>query len=717
VFRFLRPSFRPSAASAWRVAALAAAAVLIWVAYHQRWTPASWHVPTDYYVDAHETLARLKAASEGDIVPFAPQVIERLGAPFGAHWNAYPTPDKPLMALLGALVHAVGLFAAANLGLVLAQVTAALAFYFVARWLRCRWEWAFAGALLFAYAYHTFHRGLSHYSLVFTWTVPIGLLAVWCVAGSRRLEWTRPLAALCLAVGVAFGASNPYNLFFWLQLMGWALVFQALGPRRRANLGIGVAAIAAALVTFVLVHVETWLHVEDPGALPLLARNYGGTERYALKVVEMFIPPPYHAWEPFSFFGYRYLRWSEWRGEAFLPYLGLAGIAGLVWLAVVTLRRLIARRPVPGQALTLGWIVAYASIGGLTNVLAFFAGFQVFRATNRAAIFVSAIVLLFLVARLSRLTGRWPAAVRFAAAAVLAAVGVLDQLPRRESPADLATVAHLAATDLEFGQRLEAAFPPGASVFQLPILGFPEVAVPHRIQDYEHVRPYLVTRTLQFSYGAPKGRARSAWQHDLEGLPAEELVERLEAHGFAALYINRLGFTDAAAALLGSLERLGYRDRIADADDRQIVVRLRPAASPRPPLAANLTYGQGWYRPPEAGVHWTHSAASASYFNPFPHPIRVELRFALHTVGPRTVELLRDDRLLHRFDVGAEPAPQTLTDFELLPGVNRFVFRSDAPALRLGQGPNQLRSFGLGPATVRTSSPPFALGESVPPIQ
>jgi hypothetical protein len=85
----------------------------------------------------------------------------------------------------------IGLFAAANLGLLLAQVSAALAFYLVARRLAVRWEWAWAGALLFAYTYHTFHRGLAHFSFVFTWTVPVGLLAVWLVAQSRRLDRRR----------------------------------------------------------------------------------------------------------------------------------------------------------------------------------------------------------------------------------------------------------------------------------------------------------------------------------------------------------------------------------------------------------------------------------------------------------------------------------------------------------------------------------------------
>jgi len=141
------------------------------------------------------------------------QEIQRLGAPFGAVWNAYPTPDKPLMLTLGALGRGIGLFAAVNLGLLLAQVSAAPAFYLVARRLAVRWEWAWAGALLFAYGYHTFHRGLAHFSFVFTWTVPVGLLAVWLVAQSRRLRW-RGGAAVCGLAALGLGWGNPYLLLF-----------------------------------------------------------------------------------------------------------------------------------------------------------------------------------------------------------------------------------------------------------------------------------------------------------------------------------------------------------------------------------------------------------------------------------------------------------------------------------------------------------------------
>jgi hypothetical protein len=42
--------------------------------------------------------------------------------------------------------------------------------------------------------------------------------------------------------------------------------------------------------------------------------------------------------------------------------------------------------------------------------------------------------------------------------------------------------------------------------------------------------------------------------------------------------------------------------------------------------------------------------------------------------------------------------------------VNRFVLASDSPAIRLGAGPNQLRSFGLRGAVLHLSDRPANRG-------
>ena len=675
---------------------------LVWVAHHGRFSATDWSLPTDYSGDAHEVLARIKAAGEGVGIPLVPQRIERLGAPFGADWSDYPTPDKPVMLLLGVLSRWTGVFLAANLGLLLAQLASAASFYLLARWLRVRWEWAWAGALLYAYSYHVFHRGLAHFSFVLSWTVPVGLLAVWLVAKSRRLEWKSRGALVCLGASAGLGAGNPYLLLFWGQLLLWALVVQWLGPRRRVNLGLGIAAGVVALAVFLICNAELWLHAFEPDGLPLLSRNYGGTERYALKPVEMFIPPEFHRADWLAFLGQRYRRWSEWHGEAFLPYLGVCGMAGLVWLAGLAVVRLLRGRPVPGQALTAGWLIAYAGVGGLTNFIAFFAGFQVFRATNRVAVFISALVLVFLVVRLSRLTARWPAGLSVAAALALAALGLLDQLPRTVAPERRERIAADVASDRELGARLEAALPPGARVFQLPVLGFPEVVPPHRLTDYEHFRPYLATDGLKFSYGAAKHRARGRWQRELEGEPVAALVRRLEEHGFGALYLNRKGFGDRAEGMLRELAAVGYGQVISGRMGNQVVVLLRPKADPQPPFARSFSPGRGWNLRPEDGVRWGGGSTTLSFYNPLNVPVTLTASLELVGATAGEVQLWRGRQRLAQASLETTSSRVVVDALEMAPGLNVFRLESSQAAVRGAGGRGPLRVIGL----LRTSVGP-----------
>src|SRR5665811_1326720 len=68
------------------------------------------------------------------------------------------------------------------------------------------------------------------------------------------------------------------------------------------------------------------------------------------------------------------------------------------------------------------------------------------------------------------------------------------------------------AADSTFGQQVQAMLPPGASVFQLPYLPFPESPPMFGMSDYEPLRGYLNTAGFRWSYGATKGRPDAAWQ-------------------------------------------------------------------------------------------------------------------------------------------------------------------------------------------------------------
>jgi hypothetical protein len=346
--------------------------------------------------------------------------------------------------------------------------------------------------------------------------------------------------------------------------------------------------------------------------------------------------------------------------------------------------------------MAVGWLLAFSTVGGVTNLLAMYAGLHLFRATNRAVVFVSAIALLWLAAGLSRRLGRCPALVRLTAAVLLLATGLLDQVPRLRA-GQLETVQRAVASDVDFGRRLEAALPAHAMVFQLPRLDFPEVEPPYRLHDYEHFRPYLATTNLRFSYGVPRFRARGRWQRDLQDQPPAKMIRTLERCGFGALYLNRKGYADGGADILAQLARLGYRRRIESVDGDQVAVLLRPTAHPRLPIAHQLTIGEGWKLRPNDGGPWAYEAGALSLFNPYPHPILVHLRLSVVSGVRRDLELALNERVLTSLDVTADGAPVDLPCVTVASGINTFWLRSRETAAEHepGSRTNEERAFGL----------------------
>ena len=104
---------------------------------------------------------------------------------------------------------------------------------------------------------------------------------------------------------------------------------------------------------------------------------------------------------------------------------------------------------------------------------------------------------------------------------------------------------------------MEAALPPNAMVFQLPIMEFPEAPSPG-VPPYDHFRPYLYSRQLRFSFGSMKGRPREQWQKELGQMPFEQAVARIKERGFAAIFINRNGFPDKGRQIEDKLVEMGY---------------------------------------------------------------------------------------------------------------------------------------------------------------
>ncbi len=566
-----------------RVAALAGAIVVVWCVAYGRTNLAAWLVPVDYSGDSWHTLAVLKAAADGHVVPLHTLEVDELNAPYGAGWNGFLRQHKLQYWFAGRLARVIGLFPASNLVLLLAPMLAGVSLFAVSRYFRARPEWALAAACVFAFAPFLFYRSLPHLTLTFYWPIPIAILVVTWAFGRRAIVLGSRRFWISAAIAFACGLQNIYFAGLLAQFLALAALVQCPRSRRLGGVLAPLTLLAILLTSLLLDNLNLLLDAAgNGGGLEGIVRPYGNLERFALKPLELVLPPAGSGLAPWRPLSEAYQQSALYRGEIGSAYLGLAGIAALGWLAVSAAAGFF-RRPkafVPAAFLAVSWIVAYSVIGGINGILGLL-GFIWLRATNRYSIWILALVLLWAAVRLSRrpqLSRRASALT----ALTVTAVALCDQIPWHAAET-IGPVTAATSSDGLLVRNLEAGLPAGAMIFQLPVVDFPEGTRVRGTVDYDHFRPYLFSSHLRFSYGADKGRPREAWQHRAEALPPEAMAEALERIGFSGLLVNRRAYEDGGRDLREQLAAGGRREAWESPDHDFLFIRLRPVATPNLP--------------------------------------------------------------------------------------------------------------------------------------
>ena len=674
-----------------RIVGLLAFVLWVWSYAHGKLKREAWSYPVDFVGDSPQILGWIKAASEGDYVPFCSKIVTRLGAPFTANWNDYPMYEEFVTFTLGMVARFSDVFTASNVGIASSYLLSALAFYACCRLFRFRREWAVAGAVLFAFSYYNTWRGLGHLLLSFSYTVPLGLTVAWIITASKRLRVYDGWFWLCVVVGLIIGMSNPYNLFMFLQLVVLGLAMAWFAKRwRRANAITGGAVIVAAVIGFLAMNLDTityaMVHGSNRDSIP---RSFLQTELGSLKPIEFIIPPTKHRVAAMADVGRFYTTNQYLRSETFSPYLGVVVFAALVWATAEWLGRIVRDRRSGGRKPTLHipivlWIIIFAVCGGLGALLAL-KEIYLFRSSNRYSIFISAIVLLFLASRMSRLAPRLGRPGSWLLAGGVMVLGLLDQLPPPPSAAESAQVANTIQQQWNFGKQLEAKLAPGTMIFQLPVMRFPEGGPAGEIQEYDMLKPFFVTRTMRFSFGSCQGRPREAWQAKTMAKPGPEVVKELESYGFGAIYIARKAFPDRGDAILKELQRAGKSELIEDEAKEQVVVLLSPATERKIPATVDdpmVVFKSGWSlteRQQNLVRRWAKGTSTVSVINEKKEAQNCRLTCSIASLDARRVTIISNKQTLGSYDIKPGESVAVNVTLTIKPGSNRITFQTDAP--------------------------------------
>ena len=512
---------------------------------------ADFKVPFQYFVDS----LFYSIATKGTIEHGWWLHNESLGAPEGMHYEAYPAIEN----FHWVVIKLISLFTSnhtlvLNLFYLLTfPLTAITSFYFLKSF-KFSFGAALVASLLYTFLpYHFFQS--YHLMMAAYYLVPLMVLvAVW-ICLEPRLKGPKAIASIVICV--AAGSSGVYYPYFFCFLLLVAGGFAWANRRSVAPLVAAVVLTGVVAGTLVINHLPSIIYQRTHGAASMGARSVGDAEIMGLKVTQLLLPIGGHRNEKLAALKARY-NLGPLINENDTSSLGIFGSIGFL----VLIGAIFYRRELPDliQALSALNIsaVLLGTIGGFGVLFALLVSPQI-RAYTRISVFIAFFAAIVIAWLLDELFKRLPAPrmrlVYYAGLAVVLAIGVWDQtsaifffVPEYEK------IKREFDSDTDFVSRIEASLPPGAMIFQLPYMPFPESPPLYKMQPYDHYKAYLHSKTLRWSYGAPLGEKEDRWQYAVSVQPVPELVQSVRAAGFSGIYLNLDGYEDRGAKLESELK-------------------------------------------------------------------------------------------------------------------------------------------------------------------
>lgn len=671
-----------------------------------------------------------------------------LGAPFGLQTYDFPQPEAThylILKFIGWLFpHAS---TPLNFFYLLSFPLAALTAMYLFRRYHLPPLLSLLGAMLFTLLPYHFERQ-GHVMLASYWPVPLGVLAAMMVAQGESIfvlpakgwhftlvqgQWGRKAAIL--AIAVLMGSTGAYYAMFACVFLAVAAMIGAVRRRSIAPAVDAGVAIALITLTVVLNVAPNLLFFAREGKNVAVAdRDSAAAEIFGLKITQVVLPQPNNPVEPLAKIGKKMLN-HPLQNENATASLGLVMTAGFLILLAVAAFSMLGVRYAP-TLVSLSFLnlsgVLFATVGGFGAVFAILVSPQ-FRGFNRISVFLglfSAMGLMWVLQRPYQWLKQRRAGGVIAlllAAAVLS--GATYEMVPRINMSELPRQVKRYSQDQAFIAEIERILPPDAMVFQLPYMPFPENGPIAEMPDYDHLRLYLVSHHLRFSYGAMRGRTGDKWMQRIAAQPLEEMLESLALAGYQGLVVEKCGYPGRRApidAIAGLLRVAPVENARRDAcffDLRPTAARLEQRMTPehfklareklltmpvRGSLRCNFIDGA---LQEEADVHrrwrWFRNAGVFEIVNPFDFSLRVQLHTGLEpgmlpggklvfsgawneTIGLRGVMWL--DRTL-----------------VLSPGVNTITFNYDGPALEVPADPRgpflfRMMEFSIQEATSSDSA-------------
>ena len=514
----------------------------------------------------------------------------RLGAPFAFDALAYPSNsnvDQSIVWLVGRFLSQPA--AVVTLAWAMTVVLSGL----IATWCLRRLGVSAASALvagtLFAVSPYALYRHIDHFSLVI-YLVPFACAAaVWLAAGRPLRDLPGRWSSIAVLAGCALlGFNYVYYAFFGAFCVAAGAMVGYIVRRDRRILASGalcVAIISGATLVNLVPSFVSW----SQNGRPLMMRDKvpAEAEMFGLKIRQLVSPvfpnrfPPFQSWvqqEHAARFPNETENWTSRLGLA--GTIGFLGLLALLFIPETAISRAAKTMTLLRSAsrLTIA-AVLLGTVGGFGSLFSLFVSADI-RAYNRLCPFIEFFALLAVALAIDAVCKTRYA--RLGAAGVLLAIGLADQGQAAQGlQAKYAGIATEVNGLEHFVRTLERAEPGGSMVMQLPFRTYLNESDAGRMKRYDHLKPYLVSHSLRFSYPALSD-AQVRWQQAHARLDPRTLTSRLAGEGFALILVDRYGYEDNGAAIASALLRVAGDGRVIAQTERYLAIDIRGLATAEP---------------------------------------------------------------------------------------------------------------------------------------
>ncbi len=531
-----------------------------------------------------------------------------LGMPFGAHLNDF-TGAEDFYILMFKLI---ALFTAdwalvMNAFFLLSFPLTAIGSFYVFRKFHCSLIPSAVGSLLYTYLPYHFFRGEKHLLLSSYYIVPLVLMAVlWTM--QKEVFFSSPGKAVGpaknrIAAGIAIcmltAISGVYYAFFAAFFFLVAGVKVLLTKKNRPYWGLPFLFFFTICFTSLASLSPSLVYQYNHGRNPIFSRRPPQeTESLGLKITQLLSPVDQHRVPWLASWKLDYNRTAPLINEnrsATLGFLGSIGFLGLLLGLFFHPPGEQYKEVFRNLSLLNIAAVLWATVGGFGSLFAYTL-FPQFRGINRISVFIAFFALFFLVLLLETLARRLPqkkgSTFLFSiAASLLTFFGIWDQT----TPSFIPPYSYIQkeySSDARFFAAVESLMPNQAMVFQLPQMLFPETPAVHKIYMYQHIRGYLHSKQLRWSYGTIWGREGAQWQKWVAMKPLPEFLEILRRVGFQGLYIDTYGYPDGGNKIIETLKVL-LRTHPLESDNQRMaffdLAHFSPSNQPSLPDAARTS--------------------------------------------------------------------------------------------------------------------------------